>query len=146
MDNDTEAPKDPGVCNQRYTEQDYEGIFINNIITRKIIASSEICGFLGHRAHTVFVGVHMPNSRRHSHRRHKHHHREGDRVSEYDRPSEYNLIQIYRSVVKIFLWDKTKSQKPKKSHNFVEPNESDTKFRKSNEHNSFNRNKERNKF
>lgn len=26
MDNDTEAPKDPGVKdNQRYTEQDYEG-------------------------------------------------------------------------------------------------------------------------
>lgn len=26
MDNDTEAPKDPGVQdNQRYTEQDYEG-------------------------------------------------------------------------------------------------------------------------
>lgn len=25
MENDTEAPKDPGVCNQRYTEQDYEG-------------------------------------------------------------------------------------------------------------------------
>lgn len=104
MDNDTEAPKDPGVCNQRYTEQDYEGIFRNNIITRKVIASSEICGFfIGHRAHTVFVGVHMPNSRRHSHRRHKHHHREGDRVSEYDRPSEYNLIQICRSVV-IYHW------------------------------------------
>ncbi|XP_031624255.1 sodium bicarbonate cotransporter 3 isoform X11 [Contarinia nasturtii] len=64
MDSDTEAPKDPGVINQRYTEQDYEG----------------------HRAHTVFFGVHMPNSRRHSHRRHKHHHKEGDKVSEYDRP------------------------------------------------------------
>lgn len=25
MDNDNEAPKDPGVCQQRYTEQDYEG-------------------------------------------------------------------------------------------------------------------------
>lgn len=25
MDNDTEAPKDPGVINQRYTELDYEG-------------------------------------------------------------------------------------------------------------------------
>ena len=25
MDNDTEAPKDPGVLSQRYTEQDYEG-------------------------------------------------------------------------------------------------------------------------
>ncbi|XP_055296351.1 sodium-driven chloride bicarbonate exchanger-like isoform X9 [Sitodiplosis mosellana] len=64
MDNDTEAPKDPGVLSQRYTERDYEG----------------------HRAHSVFVGVHMPNSRRHSHRRHKHHHRDGDKVSEYDRP------------------------------------------------------------
>lgn len=27
MDNDNEAPKDPGVCQQRYTEQDYEGKF-----------------------------------------------------------------------------------------------------------------------
>lgn len=26
MDNDTEAPKDPGVLSQRYTEQDYEGM------------------------------------------------------------------------------------------------------------------------
>lgn len=34
----------------------------------------------------------MPNGRRHSHRRHKHHHKEGDRVSEYDRPSEYNNL------------------------------------------------------
>lgn len=25
MDSDTEAPKDPGVMSQRYTEQDYEG-------------------------------------------------------------------------------------------------------------------------
>lgn len=25
MDSDTEAPKDPGVLSQRYTEQDYEG-------------------------------------------------------------------------------------------------------------------------
>lgn len=26
MDSDTEAPKDPGVLTQRYTEQDYEGM------------------------------------------------------------------------------------------------------------------------
>lgn len=25
MDSENEAPKDPGVCQQRYTEQDYEG-------------------------------------------------------------------------------------------------------------------------
>ncbi|KAK9888588.1 hypothetical protein WA026_000825 [Henosepilachna vigintioctopunctata] len=31
--------------------------------------------FEGHRAHSVFVGVHIPMERRHSHRRHKHHHR-----------------------------------------------------------------------
>ncbi|KAF9811946.1 hypothetical protein SFRURICE_021303, partial [Spodoptera frugiperda] len=31
-----------------------------------------------HRAHTVFVGVHVP-ARRHSHRKHKHHHRNGEK-------------------------------------------------------------------
>ncbi|KAI8427539.1 hypothetical protein MSG28_002055 [Choristoneura fumiferana] len=36
----------------------------------------------GHRAHTVFVGVHVP-ARRHSHRKHKHHHRNGEKD---DRP------------------------------------------------------------
>ncbi|XP_059617088.1 sodium bicarbonate cotransporter 3 isoform X2 [Phlebotomus argentipes] len=57
---DDEAPKDPGArqyAHQGYTEQDFEG----------------------HRAHTVFVGVHLParggRGRRHSHRRHKEHHR-----------------------------------------------------------------------
>lgn len=45
---DDEAPIDPGLVGRAYTEQDYEG----------------------HRAHTVFVGVHVPGSRR-SHRRHK---------------------------------------------------------------------------
>lgn len=45
--------------------------------------------FTGHRAHTVFVGVHMPGSRRHSHRRHKHHHKDGDKSTEYDRPSKF---------------------------------------------------------
>ncbi|XP_031624246.1 electrogenic sodium bicarbonate cotransporter 1 isoform X4 [Contarinia nasturtii] len=79
MDSDTEAPKDPGVINQRYTEQDYEG----------------------HRAHTVFFGVHMPNSRRHSHRRHKHHHKEGDKVSEYDRPRSNSVIGLTRRRVSI---------------------------------------------
>ncbi|KAK9308328.1 hypothetical protein QLX08_001751 [Tetragonisca angustula] len=50
---DDEAPKDPGVriTHQSYTEKDYEG----------------------HRAHTVYVGVHLPGERRHR-RHHKHHH------------------------------------------------------------------------
>nr|XP_033341476.1 electrogenic sodium bicarbonate cotransporter 1 isoform X7 [Megalopta genalis] len=50
---DDEAPKDPGVriTHQSYTEKDYEG----------------------HRAHTVYVGVHVPGERRHR-RHHKHHH------------------------------------------------------------------------
>lgn len=26
---DNEAPKDPGVCQQRYTEQDYEGMHVH---------------------------------------------------------------------------------------------------------------------
>lgn len=42
-----EAPVDPGFGARGYTEQDYEG----------------------HRAHTMFFGVHVPNRR--SHRRHK---------------------------------------------------------------------------
>ncbi|XP_033179954.1 sodium bicarbonate cotransporter 3 isoform X13 [Bombus impatiens] len=50
---DDEAPKDPGVriTHQSYTEKDFEG----------------------HRAHTVYVGVHLPGERRHR-RHHKHHH------------------------------------------------------------------------
>ncbi|XP_020292594.1 sodium-driven chloride bicarbonate exchanger isoform X3 [Pseudomyrmex gracilis] len=50
---DDEAPKDPGarITHQSYTEKDYEG----------------------HRAHTMYVGVHLPGERRHR-RHHKHHH------------------------------------------------------------------------
>ncbi|XP_048508729.1 electrogenic sodium bicarbonate cotransporter 1 isoform X3 [Athalia rosae] len=50
---DDEAPKDPGArqTHQSYTEKDFEG----------------------HRAHTVYVGVHLPGERRHK-RHHKHHH------------------------------------------------------------------------
>lgn len=40
---------------------------------------------IGHRAHTVFVGVHVP-ARRHSHRKHKHHHRNDDK--DVDRPGK----------------------------------------------------------
>ncbi|XP_077297814.1 na[+]-driven anion exchanger 1 isoform X1 [Arctopsyche grandis] len=66
---DDEAPKDPAAhqpLHQEYTEQDFEG----------------------HRAHTVFVGVHLPGERRHSHRRHKHHNKaDGDKDDgEPDRP------------------------------------------------------------
>ncbi|XP_063891334.1 sodium bicarbonate cotransporter 3 isoform X6 [Helicoverpa armigera] len=56
---DDEAPTDPAarkLTHHDYTEQDFEG----------------------HRAHTVFVGVHVP-ARRHSHRKHKHHHRNGEK-------------------------------------------------------------------
>ncbi|XP_043467162.1 sodium bicarbonate cotransporter 3 isoform X2 [Leptopilina heterotoma] len=54
---DDEAPKDPGArviqhsYTEKYTEKEYEG----------------------HRAHTVYVGVHLPGERRHR-RHHKHHH------------------------------------------------------------------------
>ncbi|XP_013181494.1 PREDICTED: sodium bicarbonate cotransporter 3 isoform X4 [Papilio xuthus] len=61
---DDEAPPDPAARKFKhhdYTEQDFEG----------------------HRAHTVFVGVHVP-ARRHSHRKHKHHHRNDDKDN--DRP------------------------------------------------------------
>ncbi|XP_071053006.1 sodium-driven chloride bicarbonate exchanger isoform X12 [Onthophagus taurus] len=57
MDPQDEAPIDPGAQKsaQTFDEKDFEG----------------------HRAHSVFVGVHVPGERRHSHRRHshKHHHR-----------------------------------------------------------------------
>ncbi|XP_068621568.1 electroneutral sodium bicarbonate exchanger 1 isoform X1 [Battus philenor] len=59
---DDEAPPDPAARKHKhhdYTEQDFEG----------------------HRAHTVFVGVHVP-ARRHSHRKHKHHHRNGEKDAE----------------------------------------------------------------
>jgi len=69
---DDEAPKDPGarsVTHQSYTEKDYEG----------------------HRAHTVYVGVHLPGERRHR-RHHKHHHSQrqsfpcGKEDADNDRP------------------------------------------------------------
>lgn len=48
MDSDNEAPKDPGVCQQRYTEQDYEGNiklmgikWIIKQIINKLIKSNE---------------------------------------------------------------------------------------------------------
>lgn len=88
---DNEAPKDPGVCQQRYTEQDYEGICILHAHFPRIELKPFTPFHLstsGHRAHTVYVGVHMPSNRR-SHRRHKHHHKDDDKSSEYDRPSKW---------------------------------------------------------
>ncbi|XP_050307572.1 electroneutral sodium bicarbonate exchanger 1 isoform X3 [Anthonomus grandis grandis] len=67
---DDEAPKDPRAekeKHQSFDEKDFEG----------------------HRAHTVFVGVHVPTQRRHSHKHKKHHHRtsDGDKsASEEERP------------------------------------------------------------
>ncbi|XP_039280416.1 electroneutral sodium bicarbonate exchanger 1 isoform X4 [Nilaparvata lugens] len=62
---DDEAPKDPGAKqtkHQSYTEKDFEG----------------------HRAHTMYVGVHVPGGGGHKrHRRHhKHHHKTNDQVSD----------------------------------------------------------------
>lgn len=65
---DDVAPKDPGAQKVgSYDEKDYEG----------------------HRAHSVFVGVHIPAERRHSHRRHKHHHSKSSELNAVDdeRPS-----------------------------------------------------------
>ncbi|XP_059486038.1 electrogenic sodium bicarbonate cotransporter 1 isoform X3 [Neocloeon triangulifer] len=68
---DDEAPKDPGALQTHhlgYTEKDFEG----------------------HRAHTVYVGVHLPGQgyrRRSHHRKHKHHHKSSkDSADEDDRP------------------------------------------------------------
>ncbi|XP_043525363.1 electroneutral sodium bicarbonate exchanger 1 isoform X6 [Frieseomelitta varia] len=77
---DDEAPKDPGVriTHQSYTEKDYEG----------------------HRAHTVYVGVHLPGERRHR-RHHKHHHSQRQTYSadkenvDNDRPRQ--LLMTRRS-------------------------------------------------
>nr|XP_032530114.1 sodium bicarbonate cotransporter 3 isoform X2 [Danaus plexippus plexippus] len=71
---DDEAPTDPAArkhTHHDYTEQDFEG----------------------HRAHTVFVGVHVP-ARRHSHRKHKHHHRYGEKDPE--RPSPAVMARVRR--------------------------------------------------
>ncbi|XP_071448217.1 electroneutral sodium bicarbonate exchanger 1 isoform X3 [Hetaerina americana] len=65
---DDEAPKDPGALttHQSYTEKDFEG----------------------HRAHTVYVGVHLPGQRRRSHHRrhHRHHNRSKDSSDDDERP------------------------------------------------------------
>ncbi|XP_039765137.1 sodium bicarbonate cotransporter 3 isoform X2 [Pararge aegeria] len=69
-----EAPTDPAArkhTHHDYTEQDYEG----------------------HRAHTVFVGVQVP-ARRHSHRKHKHHHRNGEKDPE--RPGPAIMARVRR--------------------------------------------------
>jgi len=56
---DDEAPKDPGAHQphlQGYTEQDFQG----------------------HRAHSIYVGVHLPGRKRHR-RHHKHHHKNSNK-------------------------------------------------------------------
>lgn len=88
-----EAPKDPGVCQQRYTEQDYEGN--KNIQNKYKNKCNKIKITSGHRAHSVFVGVHTPGNRRHSHRRHKHHHKDGERINEYERPSKCVFVYLF---------------------------------------------------
>ncbi|XP_058802659.1 electroneutral sodium bicarbonate exchanger 1 isoform X2 [Phymastichus coffea] len=73
---DDEAPKDPGarITHASYTEKDFEG----------------------HRAHTVYVGVHLPGERRHR-RHHKHHHSKGGNgngkdETDLDRPRQQLLM------------------------------------------------------
>ncbi|XP_044266189.1 sodium bicarbonate cotransporter 3 isoform X2 [Tribolium madens] len=65
---DDEASKDPAV--------------------EKAVLSFDEDDFEGHRAHSVFVGVHVPGERKHSHRRHRHHHRDSfSDPTAQDRPS-----------------------------------------------------------
>ncbi|XP_046822197.1 electroneutral sodium bicarbonate exchanger 1 isoform X10 [Vespa crabro] len=77
---DDEAPKDPGarITHQSYTEKDYEG----------------------HRAHTVYVGVHLPGERRHR-RHHKHHHSQrqsyGDTKEDIDNERPRQLVMTRRA-------------------------------------------------
>ncbi|XP_037814214.1 sodium bicarbonate cotransporter 3 isoform X6 [Lucilia sericata] len=70
---DDEASKDPRIGEQDFTQQ-----FTEN-------------DFEGHRAHSVYVGVHVPGGRRHSQRRRKHHHSKSEssgdeRQPEVERP------------------------------------------------------------
>ncbi|KNC22811.1 hypothetical protein FF38_08034 [Lucilia cuprina] len=70
---DDEASKDPRIGEQDFTQQ-----FTEN-------------DFEGHRAHSVYVGVHVPGGRRHSQRRRKHHHSKSEssgdeRQQEVERP------------------------------------------------------------
>lgn len=46
----------------------------------------------GHRAHTVYIGVHLPGERRHTHRRHhKHHHNKtADDEDDVEIPSKFS--------------------------------------------------------
>lgn len=120
---DNEAPKDPGVCQQRYTEQDYEGMCMF-ICERQQQPKRRLPSFhrscittiftAGHRAHTVYVGVHMPSNRR-SHRRHKHHHKDDDKSSEYDRPSELFRLNWTKKKIRFSTscakWIKKKTNK-----------------------------------
>ncbi|XP_063914717.1 sodium bicarbonate cotransporter 3 isoform X2 [Zophobas morio] len=66
---DNEASKDPAV--------------------EKAVLSFDEDDFEGHRAHSVFVGVHVPAERKHSHRRHRHHRRSSfsGPTSQDNRPS-----------------------------------------------------------
>ncbi|XP_008193077.2 sodium bicarbonate cotransporter 3 isoform X4 [Tribolium castaneum] len=55
----------------------------------KAVLSFDEDDFEGHRAHSVFVGVHVPGERKHSHRRRRHHHRDSfsGPTSQDNRPS-----------------------------------------------------------
>jgi sodium bicarbonate transporter 10 len=70
LPHDDEASKDPAV--------------------EKAVLSFDEDDFEGHRAHSVFVGVHIPGERKHSHRRHRHHHRDSfsGAASQDNRPSK----------------------------------------------------------
>ncbi|KAJ8686552.1 hypothetical protein QAD02_022346, partial [Eretmocerus hayati] len=72
---DDEAPKDPGARithqSHQYTEKDFEG----------------------HRAHSVYVGVHLPGERKHK-RHHKHHHSRGSSESGKDESDSDRARQL----------------------------------------------------
>lgn len=90
--NDDEAPKDPGSLRQ-YTEKDFEGNNDHRSLREINLIFPELTVCLGHRAHTVFVGLHVPGGgvgKRH-HRRHRHHHKgDGNASSSFDK-NDFNL-------------------------------------------------------
>lgn len=65
-----EPPRDPGMAKHHsYTNEDLEG----------------------HRAHSIYVGVHVPGTRRrprHRHHRHHHHHKTSSKDGSENRPGE----------------------------------------------------------
>lgn len=76
-----EPPRDPGLAKYHsYTNEDLEG----------------------HRAHSIYVGVHVPGARRrprHRHHRHHHHHKSTSKDGSDNRPGECNDEKLFSNLL-----------------------------------------------